>query len=105
VILAQKDEYIDEYVIAYDSKKLNKHQVNYSISEKECLAVIFGIKQFRHYLFGTEFLVVTDHSALVWLFGMNNPTNRLARWEIFLQDFNLKIVHRKGEHHSNVSSI
>jgi hypothetical protein len=105
VILAQKDEYIDEYVIAYDSKKLNKHQVNYSISEKECLAVIFGIKQFRHYLFGTEFLVVTDHSALVWLFGMNNPTNRLARWEIFLQDFNLKIVHRKGEHHSNVDAL
>ena len=66
-ILAQTDESKNEYVCAYASRLMTKNEINYGITEKECLAVLFGIKQFRNYLHGVKFKVITDHSALSWL--------------------------------------
>ncbi len=95
----------DDYVCSYASRSLTKHEINYSISEKECLAVIFAIKSFRVYLIGTEFKVVTDHSALAWLMSIKDPMGRLARWAIYLQMYNFTIVHRKGLNHGNVDAL
>lgn len=86
----------DEYVCAYASRILNKHEVNYSIAEKECLAILFGLKNFRVYLLGTHFNIITDHSALKWLMSIKEPTGRLARWAIYLQGYSFDITHRKG---------
>ena len=105
-ILAQKDEDKNEYVCAYASRILNKHEMNYTISEKECLAVMFGIKQFRIYLNnGIKFKIITDHSALVWLMTIKDPNGRLARWSLCLQYFEFEIIHRKGSNHNNVDAL
>ncbi len=77
-----------------------KAELNYGITEKECLAVVYGIKAFRIYLYGTVFKVITDHSALAWL--MKEPTGRLARWSIYLQAYKFDIEHRKG---TNVDAL
>jgi hypothetical protein len=95
-ILSQTDANGQEYVVAYADYLFNKHELNYTISEKECLAVIFGIKHFRHYVYGTEFTVITDHSALLWLNSISDPVGRLARWAVLLQEYRFKVVHRKG---------
>ena len=58
-------------------------EVHYGITEKECLAVVWAIKQFRVFIQGTKFKVITDHSALAWLMNINDPTGRLARWAIY----------------------
>ena len=55
------------------------------IIEHECLAVIFVLKQFRAYVYGTKFEIVTDHASLRWLHNLKEPEGRLARWALKLQ--------------------
>jgi hypothetical protein len=84
---------------------LKNAEIHYDISEKECLAIVWAIKQFRIYLRGLKFTVVTDHNALVWLISIRDPTGKLARWSIYLQQYNYEIIHRKGRIHSNVDTL
>lgn len=67
VILAQKDNENKEYLCAYASKTMRGAENYYGITEKKCLAVIWAIKQFRVYVYGTRFKAITDHSALCGL--------------------------------------
>ena len=55
------------HVIAYASHVLNKAECNYSVIQWECLAAVYGMKQFRHYLLGRPFEHWTDHEPLKWL--------------------------------------
>ena len=104
-ILQQKDDNEIEHVIAYASRTLNKHEQNYSITELECLAVIWAIKHFHHYLHGQKFLVITDHSALTHLKNMANPVGKLGRWLMTLNGYNFDITNRPGKQHSNVDTL
>ncbi|CAF1049114.1 unnamed protein product [Brachionus calyciflorus] len=105
VILAQNDENCNEYVVFYASRLLKNHERNYSITELECLAVIWGVNHFRIYLYYRKVLIVTDHYALKWLLTLKSPNARLTRWAILLQTFNFEISHRKGKIHSNVDAL
>lgn len=88
-----------KHVIAYICRALTKSQVEYSITEKECISVIWSC-EFRCYLESvTPFTVITDHDSLVWLHNLKNPNGWLARWVLKLQEFNYKVVHRPGKHH------
>ena len=103
--LSQYDDDGKEHPIAYGGKSLSTAERNYSITEKECLAIIVGIKRFQHYLMGQKFYVVTDHSALKWLMHTKEPVNRIARWIMFLQQFNFEILHRSGNKHQNADAL
>jgi len=104
-ILSQKTDKGEEFVCSYGSRLLKGAELHYGITEKECLAVVWAIKHFRVYLYGSKFVVVTDHSALGWLMSICDPTARLARWSIYLQAYEFDIVHRKGKIHSNVDAL
>jgi len=95
-VLVQKTEEGDEFPIAFVSKKLNKDQRNYSVTEQECLAAIVCIKRFRAYIEGHEFTVITDHASLKWLMSQTDLHSRIARWSLKLQGFYFKIEHRSG---------
>ena len=65
-------------LITYASRTLNKHEINKPVIEKELLAIAWGIEFFRPYLFGKNFMVVTDHRPLVSLLIHTNPSSKLT---------------------------
>jgi hypothetical protein len=89
-----------EHPIAYCSRTLNKCEINYSTSERELIAIIHALEQFRAYVEGQRCKIVTDHASLLWFYKLNNPSGRLARWSMRLSQFDFEIEHRKGK--SNV---
>lgn len=96
-VLCQGD---DEAPIAYASRKLSPSERNYSTTERECLAVVFGVEKFRAYVEGSEFMVVTDHASLLWLLRQQNLPQMMERWALRLSPYTFTVVHRKGS--SNV---
>lgn len=86
-----------EHPIAYMSKSLSAAEKNYSITERETLAVVIALEHWRCYLEnGKPFTVYTDHSALKWFLSLSNPTGRLARWGVRLSAFHFELKHRRG---------
>ena len=69
---------------------------NYTTTEKECLAVKWLILKFRSYLKGYHLAVIMDHSALRWFHSLKEPSGRLMRWVLELQQWDFEIVLRKG---------
>jgi transposase InsO family protein len=88
-----------ETVIAYFSKKLTSCQRRYAATERELLAVVLSIEHFRPYIEGAHFTVMTDCSALTWLKNMKvDGSNRLSRWALKLQSYDMTVVHKKGKY-------
>lgn len=86
----------NERVIAYASRALKSAEKHYTVTEKECLAVVFAVEKFRPYVEGVKFTVITDHHSLLWLKRLREPSGLLARWSIRLQAFDYELIHRKG---------
>lgn len=86
-----------EHPICYFSRKLDKHQRNYSTVEKEALALLLSVRAFSVYFGSTPVRVYTDHNPLVFLHRMANHNQKLLRWSLELQHYNLEIIHRPGK--------
>jgi len=85
-----------EHPICYLSRKLNKHQHNYSTVEKEAFGLLFATRALSVYFGSSPVTVYTDHSPLQFLQGMSNYNQKLLRWNLELQEYNLTIKHRSG---------
>ena len=86
-----------EHPVCYYSKRLNIHQQRYSTIEKEALALLLAIRNFSVYFSTHPVTLYTDHSPLQFLKNMANYNQKLLRWSLELQQFNLHIVHRPGK--------
>ncbi len=75
-----------ERPVAYDSRTLSPAEHRYSVIEQEALAVVWAVKQWRPYLFGRRFTIITDHAPLSWLMSTTHSTGRLQRWALVLQE-------------------
>ena len=104
VVLSQRvDGY--ERVVSYYGKGLTRNERNYCTTRKELLALVKGLKKFRHYLLGKPFVVRTDHSALQWLRNFKEPEGQVARWLEMLQEYDFVVCHRKGKMHQNADAL
>lgn len=87
-----------DHPLCFFSRKFNKAQLNYSTIEKEALALLWALQHFEVYVGSSSVpvLVYTDHNPLVFLARMYNQNQRLMRWALVVQNYNLEIKHKKG---------
>ena len=82
--------------IYYSNKTFNKAQENYSITEKEMLAMVFACEKFRPYILGSHVIIHTDHAAIKYLMAKKEAKPRLIIWVLLLQEFDMEIKDKKG---------
>ena len=83
--------------VAYASKAFTKGESNKSTIEQELTAIHWAIMHFRPYLYGTHFLVKTDHRPLTYLFSMKNPSSKLTRIRLDLEEFDFVVEYLRGK--------
>ena len=94
-----------ERVVAYGSRKLNTAERNYSVPEREALAVVWGISHFRPYLYGRKFRVLTDHQPITYLKSVKDPKGRFARWLQELSGYDYEISYKPGSTHKDADAL
>ena len=104
-VLSQVQDDSTNRPIAYASRTLQPHERNYGISELEALGVVWGIKHFRHYIYGHQCTVYTDHEALRSLLNTPHPSGKLARWGMALQELDLKIQYHPGKTNTRADAL
>ena len=83
--------------VCYASRKMQPRETRYSGIEREGLAIIFALKTFDQYLYGKEFVLCTDHSALEYINKKKPENSRLLRWSLFMQSYSFIIRVVKGK--------
>jgi hypothetical protein len=82
--------------VAYANRVLTTPEKNYSTIERELTAIVWAYKQFRPYIWGRRFTIVTDHKPLTSSFRMTDPSSRIMRLKLKLEEFDYTIVYKKG---------
>uniref|UniRef100_A0A2C9W6D4 RNA-directed DNA polymerase n=1 Tax=Manihot esculenta TaxID=3983 RepID=A0A2C9W6D4_MANES len=91
-VLMQNDR-----VIAYASRQLKKHELNYPTHDLEMAAVIFALKMWRHYFYGVKCEIFTDHKSLQYILSQRELNLRQRRWVELLSDYDCKIQYHPGK--------
>ncbi|GJX10959.1 putative reverse transcriptase domain-containing protein [Tanacetum coccineum] len=84
-------------VIAYASRQLKKHEKNYTTHDLELGVVVFALKIWRHYLYGTKSVIYTDHKSLQYIFDQKDLNMRQRRWIELLSDYECEIKYHPGK--------
>jgi hypothetical protein len=98
-VLSQQGEDGKWHPVAFLSKSLSPVERNYEIHDKEMLAIIRALEEWRHYLEGTQhvFEIWTDHKNLEYFMTAKKLNRRQARWSLFLSRFHFTLHHRPGK--------
>ena len=92
-------------VIAYASRQLKKHEENYTTHDLELGAVVFALKLWRHYLYGTKCTEFTDHKSLQHILDQKELNMRQRRWLELLSDYDCEICYHIGKANVVVDAI
>ena len=84
-------------VIAYASRQLRPHELNYPTHDLELAAVVFALKIWRHYLYGVTCQIFTDHKSLKYILSQKELNLRQRRWIELLKDYDLTIEYHPGK--------
>ena len=91
--------------IAFASRTLNRAEQNYSTIEKELTAIMWACEHFKPYLLGRSFTIITDHKPLTWMFSVKDPSSRLLRWRLLLEEFDYTIQYKAGKRNVNADAL
>jgi ribonuclease HI len=85
------------HVIAYVSRQLRKHELNYPTHDLELASVVHALKIWRHYIMGTKCQVYTDHKSLKYIFTQKYLNLWQRRWLELIKDYDLEIHYHPGK--------
>jgi ribonuclease HI len=85
------------HVIAYASRQLRKHELNYPTHDLELAAVVHALKIWRHYIMGTKCQIYTDHKSLKYIFTQKDLNLRQRCWLELIKDYDLEIHYHPGK--------
>lgn len=91
--------------MTFASRQLTTAERNYSITERECLAMVFSVQKFRHYLFLNPVVFFVDHLTLKYLVSKPNLSRRLARWVLLLEEFDYTVEYKPGRMHKQADHL
>uniref|UniRef100_A0ABD2XAL0 Reverse transcriptase RNase H-like domain-containing protein n=1 Tax=Trichogramma kaykai TaxID=54128 RepID=A0ABD2XAL0_9HYME len=86
----------NEHPVAYTSRMLRGPELNYDTYEKEALAIVHAVEQFRPYIYGHPFIIYTDHQPLVW-FKTAELNTRIQKWRFKLAEYQYDIRYKVGK--------
>ena len=86
-----------EQVIQYVSHKLNAGQQKWPTIEREGFAIVYAVNRLRHYLYGADFIIYTDHKPLKTLFTSEMKNTRVQKWAIKIEEYNPRIEYKPGK--------
>jgi RNase H-like domain found in reverse transcriptase len=86
-----------EPIVAFASRKLSSAEKNYPVHERELLAIVYALKEWRPYLHGSRFVIKTDHYPFRYLDTQSNLSKRQRRWMETLQEYDYEIVYVQGK--------
>ncbi len=95
----------EESPVAYYSKQLSLVEKNYTVTELECLAVVWATDHFAIHQLGRDITLVTDHHALAALRSSGKLNGCLLRWALALQLYSFKVIFQPGNDHSNADRL
>src|SRR6267154_647706 len=104
-VLSQEGSDKKEHPVAFSARSLRKAENNYSVTEKECLALIEGVREFYPYLCNNDFIIVSDHLSLKWLHQIKYGKGRLFRWSLALQGLTYTVKYRQGHTNGNADAL
>lgn len=91
--------------ICYSSRTMNPAETRYSTIEKELLAIVYAVTQYRPYIYGRKFTIYTDHKPLVWVMSLKDPSSRLVRWRIKLEEYDYTVIYKPGKSNTNADAL
>ena len=97
-VLTQLDNNGHRHLVAFLSKTFNETKQNYEIYNRELLAIIWVLEEWRHYIQGSGHttMIYSNHQNLTYFRNAQKLNRRQARWSLYLSEFNVKLIHQVG---------
>ena len=86
-----------ERVVTYGSRQLKNHEQNYSTHDLELAAIVFALNIWRHYLYGEQFELFSNHKSLKYIFTQRDLNMRQRRWMEYLEDYDFILHYHPGK--------
>ena len=85
-----------KHPVMYASKKMLPREQNYSVGDREALAIVWAVNKFYRYLYGQHFILESDHRPLEYLQTSHSKNPRIMRWSLSLQPYRYTVKYIKG---------
>lgn len=104
-VLGQEDKEGEVHPVYFWSRQLGNPEKNYSVTDRECLAVVAACKKFRPYILGRHVTIHSDHTAVKWILNKTDLPGRHARWKVTMSEFDYEVVSKPGSQNGNADAM
>ena len=104
-VLGQEQEDMEVHPVYFWSRQLSKSEKNYSVTDRECLAVVAACKKLRPYILGRKVVIFGDHTAVKWIFNKTDISGIHARWKVTMSEFDYEVKSKPGSQNGNADAM